>query len=432
MGILKSTLISLKAIISPLSAFLVGTTLVCCGYASLNSTFGLRLNLEHTPMFLSGLILACYYMGSITASMTAYKFINKVGNIRSFSAFTSLLSALVLLHIFSQNLFIWSLLRFGEGYCIGTITLCLESWLNTRATNKNRGLIMSLYMVTTYLGSGIGQLSLNIPNPTGYLIFILLSIIFSVALIPISLTALPAPNIKIFKVMSYRKAFEISPVGFACCIVSGVLVGSFYLLGTIYASGIGLSIKDISLFMFFGVFGGLAAQIPLGKLSDITDRRHVLFYICCALGLIVPAADLMIIKGGWYLIILTMMLGACTFTLYPISVSHINDLVSDEQRVHISGLLILSQSIGLISGPIIVSAGMSLFGADFFMISFFVFPVLFISFTLNRIWKKPDIKYVNITPTAPMPTAPSHAFSDLTTPDTLVDKAKNILSEKKV
>lgn len=431
MEILKSFWTMLKAVVSPLSAFLTGTALVCCGYASLNSTFGLRLNLSNTPMFLSGFILSCYYLGSITASISAYKFINKVGNIRAFSAFTSLLSAFVLFHIFSENPFLLVLLRFGEGYCIGTINLCMESWLNTRATNKNRGLIMSLYMVTTYLGSGIGQLSLNIPDENGVLVYVLISVIFSVALIPISLTALPAPNIQIFKSSSIKEAFRLSPVGFVCCIVSGVLVGSFYLLGTIYASSIGMSIKDVSLFMSFGVFGGLIAQIPLGRLSDLTDRRHVLFYICCALGFIVPTADFLIIKGGWYLIILTMLLGACTFTLYPISVSHVNDLVSNEQRIHISGMLILAQSIGLISGPIIVSAGMSLFGPDFFMVAYFLFPTFFIIFTLNRIWKKPDINYVSVTPTHPMPTAPTHAFADLATHNSFLDKAKEIFSEKK-
>lgn len=194
--------------------------------------------------------------------MTASRFINKVGNIRAFSAFTSLLSALVLTHIFSAEHSYWAVLRLSEGYCIGTISMCLESWLNTRANNKNRGVIMSLYMVTTYLGSSLGQLFLNIPDHTGYLIFILISIIFSVALIPVSLTALPAPNIQIIKSMPYKKAYQISPVGFVGCIASGLLVGTFYLLGTIYASNLGLSIKDVSLFMFFGVIGGLLAQFP--------------------------------------------------------------------------------------------------------------------------------------------------------------------------
>ena len=62
MEIIKSFWTALKAAVSPLTAFLTGTTLVCCGYASLNSTFGLRLNLANTPMFVSGLILACYYL----------------------------------------------------------------------------------------------------------------------------------------------------------------------------------------------------------------------------------------------------------------------------------------------------------------------------------------------------------------------------------
>lgn len=431
MGILKSTLMSLKAIVSPLSAFLAGTALVCCGYASLNSTFAVRLNQAQTPMYIAGIILALYYLGSVLASITASRFINKVGNIRAFSAFTSLLAALVLTHTFSQQHLFWAFLRLGEGYCIGTISMCLESWLNTRATNKNRGVIMSLYMVTTYLGSSIGQLSLNIPDQSGFLIYILISIIFSIALIPVSLTALPAPSIQMYKSMSYLKAYNISPVGFICCISSGILVGTFYLLGAIFASNIGLNIKQVSLFMFFGVVGGLLAQFPLGKLSDLFDRRYVLIGICAALCLIAPLSYFMIMKGGIYLIISTMVLGSCIFTLYPISVSHINDLITDDERVHTSGLLILAQNIGLILGPVIVSAGMSQFGSAFFIASFFIIAVLFILFAIGHIRKKPDINYLNVTPTAPIPTSPTHAFNELATHDTIMDKAKEMLVEKK-
>ena len=167
MEIFYASLKSLKAAVSPLSAFLTGTAFVCCGYASLNSTFALRLSQDQTPLYVSGFILALYYLGSVLASMTASRFINKVGNIRAFSAFTSLLSALVLTHVFSAEHSYWAVLRLSEGYCIGTISMCLESWLNTRANNKNRGVIMSLYMVTTYLGSSLGQLLLNIPDHTG-------------------------------------------------------------------------------------------------------------------------------------------------------------------------------------------------------------------------------------------------------------------------
>lgn len=430
-GFLKTTLISVRTIASPISAVLAGTVFICCGYASLNSTFALKLNQTNTPMYITGIILALYYLGSVLASLTAYRFVNKVGNIRAFSAFSSLLSALVLTHAFSQNHFFWALLRLSEGYCIGTISMCLESWLNTRATNRNRGVIMSLYMITTYLGSGIGQLSLNIPDHSGYLMYILISIIFSVALIPVSLTALPAPNIQMYKSMPLKKAFSISPVGFLCCISSGILVGTFYLLGTIYASNLGLSVQEVSLFMFFGVFGGLLAQFPLGKISDMMDRRYVLIGICAALCLIVPVSYFMASKSILWLILSTLLLGSCVFTLYPISVSHINDLISDDERVNASGLLILAQNVGLIAGPVIVSIGMTYFGNAFFMAAFLAIPIIFITFAVTHIKKKPDINYVNVTPTTPTPTTPTHAYNEITRRDTLLSRAKDLLTEKK-
>lgn len=431
MGILKTTLISVRTIASPISAVLAGTVFMCCGYASLNSTFALRLNQNNTSMYISGIILALYYLGSVLASVTAYKFINKVGNIRAFSAFSSLLSALVLTHAFSQNYYFWAILRLSEGYCIGTISMCLESWLNTRATNRNRGVIMSLYMVTTYLGSSLGQLSLNISDHSGYLIYILISIVFSLALIPVSLTALPAPNIQVYKSMPLKKAFNISPVGFLCCISSGVLVGTFYLLGTIYATNLGLSIKDVSLFMFFGVLGGLLAQFPLGKISDMMDRRFVLIGICAALCLIVPFSYFMASKSIIWLILSTILLGSCVFTLYPVSVSHINDLISDDERVNASGLLILAQNVGLIAGPIIVSIGMAHYGNAFFMGAFMAIPLIFIFFALTHIKKKPEINYINVTPTTPVPSTPTHAYNEITRRDTLLSRAKDLLTEKK-
>ena len=42
-------------------------------------------------------------------------------------------------------------------------------------------------------------------------------------------------------------------------------------------------------------------------------------------------------------------------------------------------------------------------------------PALFIAFTLRHIKQKPEINYLNVTPTQPIPTAPTNAFSDLAT-----------------
>lgn len=412
---LKQFTSSLKNVIYPLTALFAATMFIGCSYASLGSVFALKLKQLETPTSIAGLILAMYYLGCVVASFSASGIINKVGHIRAFGAFASMLSIFVLAHSFSTDRLYWALLRFLEGYCIGGTSMCLESWINTKATNKNRGMVMSVYMVTSYLGAALGQLFLNIPDPSGLLLYIIISILFSLAMMPVSLTKLSAPVIENHKSMDFRKAYAISPVGFICCIASGILVGTFYMLGTIYATEIGLSLKNVSIFMFWGVMGGMLAQLPFGKLSDKMDRRHVLIGISALLVIAAPAANFLVLKGGWYLIVSTILIGCGTFTLYPISVSHINDLVTDDERISASSMLILTQNLGLILGPILVSAGMSLFGSWFFIASFSLIPALFIAFTLRHIKQKPEINYLNVTPTQPIPTAPTNAFSDLAT-----------------
>ena len=398
-----------KKTIYPLTALFAGTIFMCCGYASLGSTLALRLTQMNTPTTLSGIILALYYLGTVIATFSAAKFINKIGHIRSFAIFAALLAIFVSGHALSPNLVYWSLLRLGEGYAIGGTTMCLESWINTRATNSNRGTIIAVYMVTSYLGSSLGQLFLNVPDPTGMMVFVLIAMLFSCALIPVSLTALPTPAIETVKSMDFRKAYKISPVGFVACIASGILVGTFYMLGTIYATKIGLDIRSVSLFMFFGVIGGLLAQFPIGRLSDLTDRRYVLVGISVVLAVLAPLVHFMALYGGWALICSVILLGSGVFTLYPIAVSHVNDLISDDERIQASGMLILTQNIGLVIGPVAVAAGMNLFGPSFFVVSFVIIPLLFVAFTVSQIKRKPDIAYVSNTPTQMQPSAPANA-----------------------
>ena len=420
----------IRAVVSPLSAFFAGTLLTCAGYALLTSYLSLKMNTFGVSTSQIGVILSMYYVGYILAALSASKIINKVGHIRSFSAFISLFSALVLAHIFSQSPILWGGLRFCEGYCIGAAMMCLESWLNARANNKNRGLVMSLYMVTTYMGSGLGQLLLNVPDTNGILILALVSIIFSLALIPISLTALPMPEISVQKGMKLLTLYKISPVGVVGCFCSGIFVGAFYTLGTIYAVRSGLDLHQTSLFMFSGILGGMCVQIPVGKLSDLVDRRFVILWACVLMFFIAPWIHIFIDNGTLALTSSAFVLGCCTFVVYPICVSHVNDLIQNDDRVPASGLLIMLQSLGMVIGPIIIAAVMQLFGAIAFLICLSVSAAAFVFFAFNHIALR-DIKYINVTPTTPQPTAPTPVFPTIAEPDSVVDKTKSLFVDKK-
>ena len=328
------------------------------------------------------------------------------------------------MHYFSDNPVYWGILRLLEGYCMGSSFMCLESWLNTRANNNNRGLLMSLYMITSYLGASTGQLLLNIPDPQGIVIYIVVSVIFSLALVPISLTALPSPNITVHKSMSLIKLYKISPVGVIGCLCSGIFVGGFYSLGAIYANLIGLDVQMTSLFMFFGVLGGLLIQFPLGRLSDRMDRRFLMMWIAGILFFIAPWVHFFVSDGVWQLCTGALLLGCGTFILYPLSVSHVNDLIEDDDRVNAAGMLILLQSLGMIFGPVAISYFMQHFGAISFVLAYSAVTAGFVLFTLKHITFKPDINYINITPTAPMPIDTTHAFHELASDDKLSTFAK--------
>lgn len=429
MNLASQTISSFKAVISPLSAFFAGTGLTCCAFALLSSILAIRMSQHGVSTSEAGIILSLYYAGYILASLSSYKIINRVGHIRAFCAFISVFSAIVPLHYFSSAPFYWGSLRLIEGYCIGTCFLCLESWLNTRSNNKNRGTIMSLYMITTYLGSGIGQLMLNIPDRSGMIIYVFVASLFSIALVPISLTALPSPDITVHKSMSLSLLYKKSPVGTFGCFASGFLVGAFYTLGAIYAKEMGLDMKQTSLFMFFGILGGMLAQFPIGRLSDKMDRRYVMLWTSGFLFLIAPWVHFFILDGLWQLSVSAMLLGSGTFIMYPICVSHVNDQLEDAERVHSSGMLILLQSLGLIIGPIAISFAMQHWGDISFPLSYSVVSGLFIIFTLKQIATR-AVHYINVTPTDPMPVAPTHAFNELASDDTLLDKAKTILTSK--
>lgn len=408
---------SLGKLVSPLSAFFFGTILTCCAYGLLSSYLALRLSANDVPTTYTGIIMSVYYLGYIFASLSSYKIINRVGHIRAFSTYISVLSALVLLHALSPNPWYWGGLRLLEGYCLGSATMCLESWLNTRTSNSNRGLIMSIYMVTTYLGAASGQLMLNIPDPGHYVILIVVSVLYSVALVPVSLTALPTPDLSAHEHMSFRKIYKISPVGVVGCMVSGVMVGAIYSLGAIYAHQVGLDLKLTSLFMFFVIIGGMLAQLPVGRVSDRMDRRFVLMWESGFLFLMVPWIHYFIDDGLWQLIGAAVLLGAGAFVMYPICVSHVNDKIEDNQRVEASGMLISLQSVGMIFGPIAISFAMQHWGAMSYMLAIAAINALFMLFCLKQIAFNPQVNYVNITPTAPMPVSPTMVYNKITQDD---------------
>ena len=143
---------------------------------------------EEFSLTATGFMMSGYFVGYFIGAATIPSIVSRVGHIRVFAAFASLASLVILVHSILINPLIWFLLCVLTGISMVCIYTVAESWLNDRSSNKNRGSVLSIYMVNLYGSMGVGMFLLNFSSPQTFQPFILKSVITSAALIPILLT----------------------------------------------------------------------------------------------------------------------------------------------------------------------------------------------------------------------------------------------------
>jgi len=240
---------------------------------------GVRTQVEGFSTDIVGFIVASYFLGLLLGGMLAGRVVARVGHIRSFAAFASLMSITALLHLLWISVESWMLLRMLSGFCMAGLIMVTESWFNERASNVNRGQVLSFYMITNYFAAGSGQLLLSVGDPSQFQLFSLASVIFSLALLPVLLTQATAPAPMPAVRMPLMTLYRLAPLGMLGFFCSGRVNASVLGLGPVYATNIGLSKEQLSLFMAGLIMSGLLLQWPVGRLSDRIGRGPLLMAI---------------------------------------------------------------------------------------------------------------------------------------------------------
>ncbi|MCZ6524086.1 MAG: MFS transporter [Alphaproteobacteria bacterium] len=350
-----ATLLSVAALLSGVGILLMGNGL-------LSTLLSLRTAIEGYSPELTGLVMSAYFAGLVAGSLYCSKVVHRIGHIRAFAAFASILSVTALIHGFVVTAPVWALLRALSGFCVAGVFMVSESWLNTRATNQNRGQVLSFYMITAYLSIGLGQFLLNLSDPERIELFAVVSILFSLALVPVALTQAAAPRIERPSGLGLRRLYALTPLGVVGCLASGMLTGALYGMGPIFASGIGLSVSGVSAFMGLVVLGGLFMSWPVGWLSDRFDRRTVMAAVSLATVLIALAIPAAAGRPEPLLLVLAGLYGGLSFPLYSLSVAHANDYVEPQDLVQASSGLLVAYGVGASLGPIAAAAVMGALG----------------------------------------------------------------------
>lgn len=347
--------------ITTLSSILLSYGLLLLANGLFATLLGVRTQVEGFSADLTGFIVAAYFSGLLLGGLFASRVVARVGHIRSFAAFASLMSASALMHPIFVDGYAWMGFRLVAGFCMAGMVIVTESWLNESASNQTRGKVLAFYMITNYFAAGCGNLLLAIGDPSDFELFSLASMIFSLSLVPVLLTRTKAPPAPLKSDrMHVWELYRIAPLGVVGVFCCGLVNASINGLGSVFATNIGFDNQQLATFMAVMVMSGLVLQWPVGILSDRIGRGPLLVYIPLIVAL--AAAWQVYAEGFMAVLVGAGFLGAFVFTLYSLSAATANDRVGTGQRVQVAGALLITYGAGAVLGPVIAGQFMSFLG----------------------------------------------------------------------
>lgn len=373
-------------------ALLLGMLLLMLGNGMQGTLLGIRGGIEEFSTLEMSVVMSCYFLGFLFGSRMAPEMIRRVGHVRVFAALGSMISAVLIMYAVAPNWIAWSLMRVLIGFSFSGVYITAESWLNAASTNANRGQALSLYLIMQMLGIIAAQALLNVGDPSGYILFVIPSILVSLAFTPILLSVSPAPAFEATKPLSFRRLYEASPLGCVGMFLLGGVFSAQFGMASVWGTQAGLSIREISIFVAGIYVGGLIAQYPIGWMSDRTDRRVLVLWLSVAgaVALMIPV----IFDAPFVLLLVVGAVGGgISNPLYSLLVAYVNDYLDKSDMAAASAGLIFINGLGAITGPVITGWVMAQVGpSGFFLFMAILFAALagYTVWRMNRRRETPD------------------------------------------
>ena len=345
---------NLKTYILPISSLFLSIKFLAIGYGIMITYIGVYLKQTGVSSFSIGLINSAFFLGAIASSIFSQKIISTIGHIRSFASFAALMVIAFLLHSIYLNEFFWGFLRLISGFSFYALLIIVESWLNEKSSNSQRGQILAIYTIIFYLSTALGQLFLTIPKDSEFFVFTVGSVLVLFSLITIAMTKIKEPILKPFEQYSFPKLYSIVPLALTGSFIGGFFVGSFFTMLPLTILNKFDSTTILSIFMSLTLIGGLVSQWPIGKLSDKYGRRKLIAF-CGFFTAFVSLLFIIVPELNSYYYILALLLGVTIFAIYPLSLARANDVLDENKdMVEISRALLFAYGAGSFIAPIIL------------------------------------------------------------------------------
>ena len=306
-----------------------------------------------------GLLGTAWAGGFVTGCILAPRLVRRIGHVRAFGTFAASSAIIALLTGLMIDQYVWIVLRAFTGFVMAGAYMVIESWLNEKATNENRGTVFGLYMIVSYASIMAGQMIVAVGDVRDASLFMVAGIFFCLALIPTAVSSAATPKPLEDVTLDLKGLYATSPLALIGCFLIGVANGAWGTLGAVYGARIGIGNAGIALMASVVVLAGAVLQFPMGRLSDIIDRRYVL--AAAAVGAAAFALLVFVLqpRSAALVIATTAAYGALAYTLYSIAVAHANDHARPDEFVKVSSGLLLFYGFGTIVGPVLGAALMA-------------------------------------------------------------------------
>lgn len=357
-------------------ALLLGLGLLMLGNGMQGTLLGIRGGIEQFTTFQMSLVMSAYFVGFLFGSRLAPDMIRRVGHVRVFAALGSMISAVLILYAAAPDWMVWAALRVIIGFSFSGVYIATESWLNNASTNENRGQALSLYLIVQMIGIIAAQLLLNVGDASGYILFVIPSVLVSLAFTPILLSVSQAPAFESTKPLSFRALYRASPLGCVGMFLLGGVFSAQFGMAAVWGTQAGLSIADLTIFVSAIYVGGLVLQYPIGWLSDRIDRRIVVLWLS-VLGAVVLMIPVLFDPPFAVLVGVAAICGGVSNPLYSLLLAYVNDYLDKTDMAAASAGLMFINGLGAISGPVITGWMMDKIGSSgFFLFMGILFGIL--------------------------------------------------------
>ncbi len=355
---------------------LLGMLLLMVGNGMHGTLLGIRGEAAGFSTFEMSMVMSAYFVGFLGGSRLTPELIRRVGHVRVYAALGSMISAILILFPTMEHPVPWILGRVVMGFCFSGVYVTAESWLNNAASNDTRGKALSIYMIVQMIGIVAAQGLMTVPDSSGFLLFVIPSVLVSISFAPILLSVAPTPAFETTKPMSLKELFQNSPLGVVGMFLLGGVFSAQFGMSAVFATRAGLSLSQLSVFIATFYVGATVFQYPLGWMSDRMDRRVLIMFVA-AIG--AAGATLGFFAGDHYpmLLVAALFIGGFSNPLYSMLIAHANDFLEYEDMAAASGGLVFVNGVGAIAGPVITGWMMDAVGPS----GFFIYVIILLALT---------------------------------------------------